>query len=168
MNESAVKRRPGRPRKNPEDTSEHTPARRERTPLGGYVAKLDVRNKDPNFYYHWIVDKADRVARAKDAGYEFVRRGEVTVRGSEAYSYRDIGVEDKTDDRICVHGGVGEFGREYKQYLMKLPMELRKEDLLMKRERTLEVDRTIQRQHMENVNVANKYGNVSMTAQDQE
>ena len=156
-------------RKSVSDETESRPNKPSRVPMGAYQAKLEVLNKDPNFFYYWHHNRGDNLQRALEAGYEFVHRGgRERVKGQEAHEYSDIGVVDKSDTRFAIHGGVGDYGREFKLYLMKMPMEFRKEDDEMRHQRTMDIEESINRQEFDGSAVVNKYGNVSIHSSDQE
>jgi hypothetical protein len=167
------KRRPGRPKKDVAPTVvEERRQNRDvptRVPFGGFTYKLEVANKDPNYWYYWFKDRGDNIERALRAGYEFVTRREANRLMPDELTNRDVhgGNQSMTDD-VRVNGGRDEFGRDYNLVLMRQPMEFHNEDLAAEQSRTDEVDRAIIRQNFENRNIANKYGDVTMTVKDQE
>ncbi len=125
--ETTEHRGPGRPRKFHEqfqapaaDTaapaSELTDTRRPnaRKPFGSMNFKLDYPSRE-GFHRHWFNDIPGRVSRALEAGYEHVK-----------------GTDDKPVSRNV---GVAEGGGALTAFLMEIPEELYKEDML--REQTL-------------------------------
>lgn len=127
---------PGRPRKNPPpfaQEQENVEMKNKRTPIDGQRDKLALNNLDPDFYYYWVVDQAEdgqRIAEFLDAGYTFVRPEE-GVRAGQADVYTSSNVGS------IIRVTAGRTGGYH--YLMKLPMEYRKEDLARK---AREVDAT--------------------------
>lgn len=169
MSEEPEKRRPGRPRK---EQAEERRVNRDlptRVPFGGFTYKLEVANKDPNWWYYWFRDTGDTIERALRAGYEFVTRRQANRMLPEELTNRDVhgGNQSLTDD-VRVHGGRDDRGRDYNLVLMRQPMEYHMEDLAAEQALTDDVDKAISRQNFQNRNIANKYGDVTMTVKDQE
>lgn len=111
------KRGPGRPRKNAE-------ARPTRTPLGVPRAKLSVEQKDPNYAYRWINDKEDRIARALEAGYEFVKRGDTSAPGDKDVTPQNTDLGTNVSKVV----GTKEGGGPLTAYLMRLKKKFYDED----------------------------------------
>lgn len=173
----AAKRKPGRPAKHVQPGPELEPAQRvyrtqlegdeqvqmraERVPFGGFSLKLEVKNKDPNFYYYWFKDEGDMLTRAEEAGYEYVSPRQAGMR--ERLTNRDVhGGNQSIVDRIERTGGRDEFGRHYNLVLMRQPMEYHLLDKAAADKVTDEVDNAINRQTFSGSNVAQKYGDVQM------
>ena len=77
-----------------------------RVPFGGFTYKLEVANKDPNFWYYWFRDEGDQLERALSAGYEFVTRRQAGRVLPEALMNRDLhGGNQSLNDDVRVHGG---------------------------------------------------------------
>lgn len=172
MSEAEARRGPGRPRKNPEAAVDERRESREvptRVPFGGFTYKLEVANKDPNYYYYWFRDRGDDIERALRAGYEFVTRRQADRLMPEQMTNRDMhGGNQSVHDDVRVFGGRDEYGRDYNLVLMRQPMQFHMEDLEREKERNDAVDQAISRQVFRDNNIANKYGNVSLTVKDQE
>jgi len=143
----------------------------QRVPFGGFSLKLDVANKDPNFYYYWQSDKGDNLERMLQAGYEFVTRQQAgRMRVPESLTNRDLtGGKESLDDRFCVFGGHDEHGRETKLYLMRQPMAFHEEDARRNAELADVIDNSIRRQTLGNTLAANeKYGRVDLSTRSEE
>jgi hypothetical protein len=128
-----------------------------REAFGGRSQRLNVpeEHKDPGYFYYWFRDEGDNCYRAKRAGYTQVSFSEVGR----------IPDRDGHDNDPCVaHGGVGEAGRPYKMVLMKLPKELRAEDVAAQAKLTDDVDDAIFRREFEE----NKYGSHNVQIKDEE
>jgi hypothetical protein len=103
------------------------------------------------------------------AGYEFVTRREAGRELPEELANKDIyGGKESLDDRVCVHGGRDEYGRDYKLYLMKQPIEYHLEDQAADAARSDAVDQAIRRQVFQGQSVQNKYGTVDITSRTEE
>lgn len=168
-----VKRKRGRPRKTPVvsvGTEANIEATDVRVPFGGLSYKLEVVNKDPNYHYRWFRNESDRLTRALRAGFEFVsRRSAGGGRSMERLTNKDVhGGNQSITDRFEVHGGRDDYGREFNLVLMRQPMEYHLQDAAAKAAASDDIDMSIRRQASAQGNVANKYGNVTMTVADQE
>lgn len=166
-----VKRGRGRPRKiRPDDQPRHESIETTtRVPFGGFSYKLEVANKDPNYFYRWFRDDGDRVKRALLAGFEFVTPRSAGRQYEERLLNRDVhGGNQSLTDRLEVHGGRDDYGREFNLVLMRQPMAYHLKDSAAKALANDEIDQSIRRQSLSQTGVANKYGNVSMTVTDQE
>lgn len=98
--------------------------------------KLNVLGLDPeNFYYRWVNDSEDRLHIFKNAGYEFVDKKEIKSSGDPTVD-SSLG----TDSRIRKGVGGG-----MTAYLMKLPLEFKKEYDAEKEADLLETERTMHR-----------------------
>lgn len=155
----------GRPTNEEVRLREERAKRPTRVPFGGLNYKLEVANKDPNYYYYWFRNKGDEIARAALAGYEEVSRRQ--ARGyelPEEMTNRDVhGGNQSVDGRMEVYGGRDDTGREYSMVLMRQPMEYHLQDHAADQALTDKVDEAITRQDFQGQNVANKYGNISVT-----
>lgn len=141
--------------------SREAQARPERISVNQQRDKLNVLGLDTsNFYYRWVNDDEDRLAIFKRAGYEFVEKSEAKSLGDPT-----VDTSSGTDTRIRkgVGGGVVAF-------LMKLPLEFKKEYDAEKEAELLETERAMRRFKSETghqmsqdaeygqVSVANKLG----------
>jgi hypothetical protein len=98
--------------------------------------KLNVLGLDTkNFYYRWVNDTDDRILVFKNAGYEFVDKSEIKASGDPT-----IDTSKGTDSRLRkgVGGGLVAF-------LMKLPIEIKKEYDAEKDADILETERAMTR-----------------------
>jgi hypothetical protein len=98
--------------------------------------KLSVSGLDTaNFHYRWFNDIDERLFHAKQAGYEFVQKSEIKSAGDPT-----IDTSQGTDTRIRKGVGGGKVA-----YLMKLPMEFRKDDEAKKEAEILETERAMRK-----------------------
>lgn len=98
--------------------------------------KLNVLGLDTkNFYYRWVNDVEERVAEFLNAGYIFVEKSEIKQSGDPT-----IDTSKGTDSRVRKGVGGGKVA-----YLMKLPMELRRQDEAAKEAEILETERAMMR-----------------------
>lgn len=79
---------------------------------------LTVSNRDPDYYYRWVLNDPDRVTKFKEAWFE-------PVEGSEQTLVGDRKVDTAAGPTSLVETRAGA-GRKY--ILMRLPKELWKED----------------------------------------
>lgn len=118
--------------------------------------KLNVLGLDTgNFYYRWVNDVEDRLFLFKQAGYEFVEKSEIKSSGDPT-----VDTSKGTDSRIRkgVGGGLTAF-------LMKLPMEFKKQDDAEREAEILETERSMRRLKSETGHRLSQdadYGNISI------
>lgn len=93
-------------------------------PMSEASLKLEIPKK-PGYHRHWFRGTAERIARAQQAGYRFVDRGEVPV---NSFDLAGDGKDGNTDlgTRVSVISGddVDTRGQPSRLYLMECPMEL--------------------------------------------
>jgi len=127
--------------------------------------KLEVKNKDPDYWYYWFRNRGDEIERAKQAGYEFVTRR--MARGTELpeeLTLRDVdGGNQSLDDRLERYGGRDDYGKEYNMVLMRQPMEYHLQDKAADDAAADRIDEAIHRQEFQGKSIAKKYGDVSVT-----
>ena len=126
-----------------------TELRAEREPYGGFQSRLEVRNKDPNYFYFWHKDTGDNIQRALAAQYKFVSRRNAGRELPEELANDRSG--NRADDTLKVYGGQGDYGREYELVLMRLPMELHLQDQKMREKRYDAIDAGIARHDLDGV-----------------
>lgn len=137
------------------------PKKRVRIPFSGFSYKLEVAHKDPGYFYYWQKDVGDNLERMLLAGYEFVTRRQAGRELPPELTNKDIyGGKESLDDRLSVFGGRDEFGREYRLFLMRQPLEYHEEDEALARRRADAVDESIRRQNFGGSTIAQKYGEV--------
>lgn len=90
--------------------------RKERISLSGQRPNFEVFGEIPGYRLYGFVDLDGRLELAQQAGYEFVRPGEVQV-GARVVADKDA------DGRISWHSGTREDGSSYRTYLMKIEQE---------------------------------------------
>jgi len=112
-----------------EQRQETVRQKRKRVPMTMATRKLETPEL-PGFYLHWINGAPDRVAKALNADYTFVQKDELPGYTLELGEQTGISGSADMGSRISVvAGGVNDDGQASRLYLMKLPMELREEDL---------------------------------------
>lgn len=114
---------------NPSNAPGKTQAERKRVPLSVPMLKLEVP-EIPGYYCRWFRGTAARLAQAERAGFEFVDDSEVQLNnvavGGDA---RKDGNSDLGSRVSIVEGtGTDEGGQALRMYLMKQPLEFKKED----------------------------------------
>ena len=84
----------------------------------------------PGYYLHWVNGEPDRIAKALRADYTFVQTDELPGYALELGDQTGISGISQTGGNISViAGGTAQDGQALKLFLMKLPQELRDEDL---------------------------------------
>ena len=158
----------GRPPKTAEVTTDTVTAktpRPKRVPIGGVRYKLNVNNKDPNYFYYWAKEEGDWIQALKLAGYQDVSvRDTGNVVGEELLNGE---VYNSLDDVMRVHGGYGERG-PYKLRLMRQHLDDHKEDQALEAARIDATDTALRRQEFDGRYIENKYGDVSISVRDTE
>jgi len=108
------------------------------------VQKLEVA-EIPGFHCHWFRGSQDRIQRALNAGYTFVDPKEVHLNNVSLGG--DSAESGNTDlgSRVSVVGGGIEEGSNQatRMYLMKIPMELRNQDLESMEQRSENIVRAL-------------------------
>ena len=120
-------------------------------PVSGQRDILTVHNKDPNFEYRWVRDKAEDGARIfafHQAGWDFVEAGTVRVGSMLVYKTENVGSIIRTPSN---DGGY--------LYLMSIPKELYDEDQARKAQSIKEVEDQIFRPKDDE----GQYGNTKQT-----
>jgi len=113
---------------------------RKRIPMSVPVRKLEAPDI-PGYHLHWFRGSPDRIARAQDAGYEFVHRDEVKV------NYTGIGgsptASGNTDmgSQVSVVAGeeLGPDGQAVRLVLMKIKQEYYEQDQKIAEDRNEQV-----------------------------
>lgn len=120
----------------------------DRVPLGrrNVLTVKGLRDTD-EYHYHFFNDVGDRLYNCLEAGYEFVDKGGLAV-GDKNVDYA------RGTDSIVSKG----VGRGTKAYLMRIPMELYKQDQLAKQ---LEID-AVEEQIRSPAKDNGKYGSVTI------
>jgi hypothetical protein len=139
--------------------------RPERVPFGGFQQRLEVKNKDPNYWYYWHLDRGDNIERAVRAGYEFVNPRDAGRYLPAELTDRSVnGGNRALTDRIEVYGGRDEYGREFRHVLMRQPMEFHLQDMAAEDAKADAVETAIQRQTKD----ANRYGELNVSVKQEE
>lgn len=113
-----------------------------RVPLSIPKQALEVPDL-PGYFLQWFADRPGRVARAQQAGFEFVVRGELEVNNMGVAS--DLLQDGNTDlgNQISIHGGVGENGQSERLFLMKQKKEWYEADQKVRQDRNEQVAEAI-------------------------
>jgi hypothetical protein len=117
-------------------TAREDQSRPARVSVGAQRDKLNVLGLDTkNFYYRWVNDMDDRLQIFLNAGYEFVQKSEIKSSGDPT-----VDISKGTDSRLRkgVGGGIVAF-------LMKLPLDIKKEYDAEKDADILETERAMTR-----------------------
>ena len=130
MPETAASIEATNPANSSADKDESFSSRRRRIPMNVPRRKLETQEL-PGFYLHWINGEPSRIAQAMNAGYDFVQKHEMPGYTLELGDKTGISEDGGMGGGISVlAGGTNESdGKASRLYLMKLPMELREEDL---------------------------------------
>lgn len=111
--------------------------KKDRVPVNGNERNiLTVNNRDPAFYYRHVLNRPDRIAKFKEAWYEPVEADADTRVGD-----RKIDTTAGTSSLVETRAGAGE-----KYILMRLPIELWKEDQDRKHKKIDETEADMMRQ----------------------
>ncbi len=106
-------------------------ARRRRTPLDAHQLSLTVHNKNPDYEYHWFVDRDERIKNAYDNDWDFVVNSKD---GTQAIS---------DDPGTALSQVANKTAGGQRLYLMAKPKEYFQEDQRQKRARLNAVDEAI-------------------------
>ena len=109
--------------------NEKTTAERKRIPMSVPVLRLEMP-EIPGYHQHWFRGTPERIARAQNAGYEFVDARDVKLNNISLGG--DSAISGNTDmgSRVSVVSGqeIGRDGQPTRLVLMKIKLELYKED----------------------------------------
>ena len=132
--------------------------RRKRVPFSTNRRRLALEKQLPGFVTRWFNDQDDRLQRAEDAGYQYVRRDEVGQIGD-----KDV-ANGNTDLNSRVSRVVGRTAQSVpiRAYLMKIREELYKDDQAAKELINKRVDDAIRAGTSGGANVTNQYGTVQV------
>lgn len=138
--------------------------RRDRTPFSANKTRLSVKFVDPDFekkfHPHWFNDVDDRIARAIDAEYQFVKPEETVSVGD-----RDVhGGNTDLNDKISrmVNGRSGGHG-EVRAILMKLKIKDYKADQKLKSRQNAMITESIRAGNPGGASVGNQYGEIKIS-----
>lgn len=131
--------------------------RRERTPFSANRKRLEVATKEKGFVYRWFNDQDDRIQRAQDAGYEFVKKG-VTEVGEKEVGRGNTDLNSRTS---VVVGRTAQ-SQPIRAFLMRIPEAWYLEDQAKKEELNRMVDDAIRAGQAGGASVKNKYGDVAL------
>lgn len=109
------------------------PVERKRQPLNGRSLKLQVFGEIPGYHLYVAKDDGARIQMMQQAGYEFVKRGEVEVGTTVSSNNTDVG--DSIRFIMGSNGSDPIYG-----YLMKIPEEFWQEDQRALEARNQEID----------------------------
>ena len=109
-----------------------TTKKRDRVPFGGPRQRLTINEQDKNYHYYWFNDTEDRIERALAAGYEFVKKGTVEVGDKDVHN-QDSDLGSKVSKQL----------RDFRIYLMRIPLEFYEEDQQAKQLEADKIDQSI-------------------------
>lgn len=117
---------------------------RARAPFSGFVKKLDIALPEDSvlrtdYYLRWFNDTPGRIAAAQRAGYDFVNQSEVQIDDGVVRQSADIG------EKVAALVGAKENGQPLMAFLMKLPIQFRREDEARHEAQLAEMDAVIKR-----------------------
>jgi hypothetical protein len=132
-------------------------ARRERTPFSANRKRLEVTNKEKGYVYRWFNDQDDRISRAQEAGYEFVKKGATAVGDKE------VG-RGNTDINSATSTVVGRTAQSQpiRAFLMRIPEAWYQEDQDKKEATNRMVDDAIRAGKAGGASINNQYGEVDL------
>jgi hypothetical protein len=131
--------------------------RRERTPFSANRKRLEVATKEKGFVYRWFNDQDDRIQRAQDAGYEFVKKGTTEVGDKEV----GRGNTDLNSRTSTVVGRTAQ-SQPIRAYLMRIPEAWYQEDQEAKEATNAMVDEAIRAGTAGGASIKNQYGDVDL------
>lgn len=131
---------------------------RERTPFSANRSRLKVDLKEKGFTHRWFNDQDDRVQRALDAGYAFVKPDEIGQVGDKEVHGGNTDLGSKVSRVV---GRTAE-SQPIRAYLMKIPDAFYKEDQAKKEEVNRRVDEAVRAGKAGGAAIENQYGNVSL------
>jgi hypothetical protein len=122
------------PGNNLEQRQEKFAERRKRVSMATASRKLETPEL-PGYYLHWVSGEPDRIAKAIRAEYTFVQKDELPGYTLELGDQTGIaGSGDMGNAISVIAGGAANDGQALRLYLMKLPSELRAEDMRVRDE----------------------------------
>jgi len=115
-------------------------ATRQRIPMSVPMQKMQVPEL-PGYYLHWF--REENVPRAAQAGYEMVKRDEVSLNPLDVGSSRSVDGNTDLGSNVTFVSGTNEHGQPQRAVLMKLKQEFRDEDQKLADERNARILRAI-------------------------
>lgn len=119
---------------------EDVPAARTRIPMTNSTRRLQIPEV-PGWKHHWFVDA--NIERALQAGYEFVRRGEVSLNQLNVATSKGVDGNVDLGSNVRVVGGKAENGNTEYLTLMKIKQEWWDEDHRDLEQRNMRIMSTI-------------------------
>lgn len=117
--------KPVDPVTNPANSAKPDVAERKRIPMSVPQARLST-SPIPGFRQYWFLEK--NVARAKQAGYEFVNEADVVLNQPNVSMDKSISGNTDLGTNVSVIGGEGSDGKPERLILMKIKEQWYKED----------------------------------------
>ena len=121
---------------------------RTRIPMSVPRAKLSTPEL-PGFHSHWLNDYPGRILQAQAAGYDFVSQEEALITMPDLAGSL-VGAGTDMGSRVSLVVGRNDDGSPLRAYLMKLPIELYKED------------QAVAQEHVDNIHDAMQQGKLSV------
>ena len=115
--------------------------RKKRVPMTLARRKLEVVKEIPGWHLHFFRD--DKISQALDAGYEYVKRNEVTLNLNNPASLPHQDGNTALDSNVSIVGGKDDDGKPIGLTLMKIENEYFEEDQKLLEDQNLRVMRDI-------------------------
>ena len=110
---------------NPANKPEAVPKARTRIPMSVPQRRLETPDL-PGFHLHWFIDR--NIERAQQAGYEFVKRDELSLNQLGVATDRSVSGNADLGSMVRLVGGAAEQGGVEHLTLMKIPLDWWLED----------------------------------------
>jgi len=122
---------------NPANAVAKTSAERKRIPMSVPVQKLETA-EIPGYHLHWFRSAPDRIQRALNAGYEFVKPEEISLNNVSLGGNSAVSGNTDLGSQVSVIAGGIEDGttQPSRLILMKIKLELYEEDEAIKDKRS--------------------------------
>ena len=131
---------------------------RERVPFSANRTRLAVKLKEEGFQHRWFNDQDDRIQRAIDAGYEFVKPEEIGRVGDKEVHGGNSDLNSKVSKVVCRTAE----NQPIRAFLLKIRNEWFREDQLKKEETNKLVDQAVRAGRAGGTSVENQYGKVDL------
>jgi hypothetical protein len=115
---------------------------RRRIPMSVPRAKM-ATPEIAGYHTHWINDYPGRILQAQAAGYDFVDEAQVLIT-MPSIAGDVLGVGTDMGSRVSIVVGKNEDGTPLRAFLMRIPLEYYKEDLLAAQQRVDQVHEAMQ------------------------
>lgn len=131
---------------------------RERVPFSANRKRLSVNLKIDGYVHRWFNDQDDRIQRAIDAGYEFVKPEEIGSVGDKEVHGGNSDLNSKVSRVV----GRTSDNQPIRAFLLKLKSEFYAEDKAKKEATNRLVDDAVRAGKAGGASVENQYGSVDL------